>query len=400
MGQLLGYALDHGNWKEAEAIARPLTRNWEARGHYAEADAWTDRVRATIESAGEMALGLSTPAGSLWLYFVGSQANRRVFSGHLTAAEKTYTEILAVLQTQPASAEAQFNLAAINHQLGMVAQQQGRLAEAEDWYTRSLAIEEELGNRSGMAISYHQLGYVAQERARLAEAEDWYTKALAISREISDRPGMASTYHQLGMVAQLRGQLDQAEDWYSQSLAIELELGNRPSMANTYHQLGMVAQFRGQLDQAEDWYTQSLAIEEELGNQPGIAGSYHQLGRLAELSGQLDQAEDWYTRALAIRREIGDRSGMANSYGQLGLLAEEQQNPAGALEWLVRCVTVFDEFPHPRIEPAQHHLARLTGELGLGALEDCWLRITGGPLPGAVRNYVTARRLEDQEGEN
>jgi tetratricopeptide (TPR) repeat protein len=171
-------------------------------------------------------------------------------------------------------------------------------------------------------------------------------------------------------------------------------------MANTYHQLGMVAQFRGQLDQAEDWYTQSLAIEEELGNQPGIAGSYHQLGRLAELSGQLDQAEDWYTRALAIRREIGDRSGMANSYGQLGLLAEEQQNPAGALEWLVRCVTVFDEFPHPRIEPAQHHLARLTGELGLGALEDCWLRITGGPLPGAVRNYVTARRLEDQEGEN
>ena len=31
----------------------------------------------------------------------------------------------------------------------------------QDWYTRSLAIEEELGDRSGTAASYHQLGTVA-----------------------------------------------------------------------------------------------------------------------------------------------------------------------------------------------------------------------------------------------
>ena len=71
-----------------------------------------------------------------------------------------------------------------------------------------------------MAASYHQLGMVAQDRGRLDEAEDWYARSLAIDEELGDRPGMATSYHQLGMVAQDRGRLDEAEDWYARSLAI------------------------------------------------------------------------------------------------------------------------------------------------------------------------------------
>ena len=96
----------------------------------------------------------------------------------------------------------------------MTAQDRGRLDEAEDWYRKSLTINEELGDRPGMASTYHQLGITAQDRGRLDEAEDWYRKSLTINEELGDRPGMASTYHQLGMTAQDRGRLDEAEDWY------------------------------------------------------------------------------------------------------------------------------------------------------------------------------------------
>ena len=80
----------------------------------------------------------------------------------------------------------------------------------------------------GMATSYHQLGIVAQDRGDLDAAEDWYRKSLAIKEALGDRPGMATSYHQLGMVAQERGDLDAAEDWYRKSLAIKEALGNRP----------------------------------------------------------------------------------------------------------------------------------------------------------------------------
>jgi tetratricopeptide (TPR) repeat protein len=348
MGSLLGYALDHRLWEQAQHIAQPLASYWQARGLYEEADSWTDRVRLATEDHDGTAPPLDSPAGGLWLFFTGDQANRQLESGRLDQAERTYQQILASLQTQPASAQRQARLAISYHQLGMVNQERGELDDAEDWYTKALAIKEELGDRASTANTYHQLGMTAEDRGGLEDAEDWYTKALAIKEELGDRPGTAGTYHQLGNVAHRRGRLDDAEDWYTKALAIEEELGNRPRMADTYHQLGMTAQSRGRLEDAEDWYTKALAINEELGNRPGIA----------------------------------------ITFGQLGLLAEKRDQLSQALEWMVRCVALFTEFPHPATGPGPEHLARLTARLGTGALERCWQAVTGNALPRAVRDYV------------
>jgi tetratricopeptide (TPR) repeat protein len=231
MGHLLGYALDNQSWAEAQQIAEPLSSYWEGRGLYAEAAAWTDRVRLATEDAEGTPPGLDSAPGQLWLFFAGEQAQRQMNSGRLDAAERTYREILAMLQAKPASP------------------QQGHLA---------------------------------------------------------------TTYHQLGNVAYLQGRLDEAADWYARSLAISEELGDRPKMAA--------------------------------------------------------------------------------SYGQLGLLAEARGSPGQALEWMVRCAALFDDFPHPSTGPGPGHLARLTRQLGIPALEVCWQKVTGRPVPSVVRDYVRAYR--------
>lgn len=91
---------------------------------------------------------------------------------------------------------------------------------------------------------------------------------------------------------------------------------------------------------------------------------------------------------------------MAMSYGQLGLLAEAQQQPGQALDWVVRCVTLFDQFPHPATGPGPDHLARLTHQLGMPALEHTWQQVTGHPLPQGVRAYLTSHPDEDPGGES
>jgi Tfp pilus assembly protein PilF len=206
---------------------------------------------------------------------------------------------------------------------------------------------------------------------------------------------MAASYHELGIVAWQRGDVDGAEDWYRQSLTIEEQLGNRPGMADSYHQLGIVAWQRGDFDGAEDWYRQSLTIEEQLGNRPSMARTYHELGRVAQARGELDRAEDWYRHALTIEEQLGDRPAMAMTYGQLGLLAEARQQLAIALEQTVRCVALFDQFPHPATGPGPYHLARLTAQLGMGALEETWTKLTGQPLPATVRAYVARARNDE-----
>ena len=265
LGAMLGYALDRQAWADASGIVRALDAYWDTRGLGGEAGAWADRILDATAGPGQ---DPPEPAGLLWLYTTIHQANRQKDAGQPDKAGQTYRRALAYLQDQPGTDRTRGNIAVLYHQLGMAAQDRGRLDEAEDWYRQALAIKEDLGDRPGMAIDYHQLGMAAQDRGRLDEAEDWYRQALTIFEDLGDRPRMAVVYHQLGNSAHRRGRLDEAEDWHRKALTINEDLGNQPGMASTYHQLGMAAQARGRLDEAEDWYRKALTIKKTLGRPP------------------------------------------------------------------------------------------------------------------------------------
>ena len=167
LGAMLGHALDHHAWADAEGIIRALDTYWDARGLSAEAAAWADRVLDATTGPGQAP---AQSARSLWLYTTVHQASRQKDAGQPDQADLAYRHALAYLHDQPATDWTRGNIAAISHQLGITAQARGRQDEAQDWYRQALAIDEELGNRPGMAITYHELGRTAQARGRLDEA--------------------------------------------------------------------------------------------------------------------------------------------------------------------------------------------------------------------------------------
>ncbi len=399
LGAMLGHALDHHAWGDADSIVRALDAYWDTRGLGGEAAAWADRILSATTGPGQDTPATGSPAASLWLYITGQQAARQMNAGQLDQAELSYRRALAWLQDLPESEWTRASIAVAYHQLGIIAQDRARLGEAEDWYRRAIQIREELGLRALLATDYHGLGNIAYLRGRLDEADGWYRKALTIFEELGDWPHLAANYRQLGMTAQGRRRLDEAEDWYRRSLTIEEELGNRRGMAASYHQLGITAYLGSRLDEAEDWYRRSLTIEEELGNRPDMASSYHQLGMTAQRRGRLDDADEWYRKSLTIKEELGNRHGMALTYAQLGLLAEDRGLPLLALEWNIRCVTLFDEFPSSMTGSGPTALARLAGQLGMPALEDSWRQVTGQAVPQAVRDYVTSYHDDSPGGE-
>ncbi len=393
LGVMLGNALDHHMWSEANCIVKALDPYWDTRGLGEEAVAWADRILKATTGPDQTPLRL---AQALWLHTTSRQATRQRDAGQVDQAEHTYRQALAYLQAQPETDWSRENTSILYHRLGVTFQVNGRLDEAEDWFRKALTIEEELGNRPHIASTYYELGMTAQGRRRLDEAENWFRKSLGIDEELGNRSHMAITYVQLGSTSLLRGRVGEAQDWYRKALTIQEELGNRPGMVVAYHQLGVAARHRGRLDEAQDWYRKALTIEEEFGYRARMASTYHQLGIIAQDQARLDEAEDWYRKALAIKEEVGDRVGMALTYGQLGLLAETRQEPRQALDGVVRCVTLFGKFPHPLTEPGPSHLARLTKVLGVPALEEAWGQVTGQPLPQEVRDYLASHPDGDQ----
>ena len=386
LGAMLGRALDHHAWQDAGNIVQALDEYWDTRGLDEEASAWADRVLAATAGSGRHP---AEKAGSLWLHTTIHQASRQKDAGQPGRAGHGYQQALAYLQDQPATESTRGSISVLYNQLGMTAQVMGRLDEADDWYRKSLAIKEELGNRPGMSVTYHQLGITAQIQGRLDEAVGWYRKSLALEEALGNRPAISAAYHQLGMIAQDLGRLDEAVEWHRRSVQIREELGLRAALATNFHQLGTIAQGRGRVGEAEDWYRKSLAVKEELGDRSDIGFTYHQLAILAQDRGQPDEADDWYRKSLAVSEELGDRPGIARAYAQLGLLAEYRGQAQQALEWNIRCVTLSSPFPSPLTGTGPAALARLTRQVGMPALEQAWQLVTGEPVPQAISDYIT-----------
>ncbi|MEV6112391.1 tetratricopeptide repeat protein [Streptomyces sp. NPDC052109] len=343
LSSMLGHALDWAEWEAAQRIANALGIYLDARGLYLEARAWVDRARLVLERPDGTPPALGTLAGGLWLFFVGSEANRQLEAGRLDQAQQTYEEILRSLEQLAPNADQQSRVALAYHQLGMVAEQRGMFEEAEGLHRRSLAIKEELGDRPGRALSYHQLGMVARLRGALAESEEWHWRALAIEEELGYQRGIASTYVELGIVALLEGRMEEAKGRYSRAMSLWMKVGDLPAIATCYHQFGVVAQLENALGDAEEWFQRSLVIREELGDLPGLAKTYHHLGSVVLKRGGLEEAQEWFQRSLAIKEELGDLLGVARSYYQLGMVAQLKGVLREAEGWYRESLAILED---------------------------------------------------------
>jgi tetratricopeptide (TPR) repeat protein len=384
MGALLGSALEHQAWSDADGIVRALKLFWDARGLSAEPAAWADRIVTATTSPGQDMPAIATPAGELWLYILNEQANRQMAARQLDDAARTFRRVLSYLEKYPPTDDfAQESIASVYQNLGIVAQLRSRLGEAEAWYRGALAIRERLRSPGLIADTYYQLGTWAGVRGELDEADSWYLKALTLFEGTNDRPriagtllqmasaaylrgnntdadgrarsaltifeehgdlfGIARSCLQLGANAESRGRLDDAEAWDRKGLTVLEELGDRPGIASAYQQLGTIAQARDRFDDAEQWHLKALTIFEQLDDTTGIPLSYYQLGMAAQGHNQLDDAEDWYRKALTIFEQTGDRPRVAMTYHQLGTLAYRRHEIGQAEDWYRRAITIDAE---------------------------------------------------------
>jgi tetratricopeptide (TPR) repeat protein len=165
---------------------------------------------------------LTGPLGPEYVRVLGTIANWQLDLKQYEQAEALYQEILELLNhLDQLDEKIKGSMkATAYHQLGMVAQEQRKWQQAEQYYQQALQINVEYNARYEQAGTYHNLGTVAQEQRQWQQAEQYYQQALQIKREYNDRYEQASTYHQLGRVAQQQGQWEQARDYLLQALEI------------------------------------------------------------------------------------------------------------------------------------------------------------------------------------
>jgi tetratricopeptide (TPR) repeat protein len=220
---------------------------------------------------------------------------------------------------EPATEDQQGELALLRNLAGATALSQHRLDDAHAHYEAELQLKgATAADQKAQGVTYHQLGMVAQEQRRFAEAEASYRQALEVFLEFDDRHRAASTYHQLGVVAHVQRRFAEAEASYRQALDIYLEFSDQHRAANAYHQLGTVAQDQRRFPEAEASYRQALDIYLEFSDQHGAANAYHNLGAVAQAQRRFAEAEASYRQALDIFRE-SDPGAASSTATMLGI---------------------------------------------------------------------------------
>ena len=418
--QALALALESGQWDNAQLLVQPLAQVYRMQKRYPE----LRRLRRQLlEVAGQTAAeAQSSGATELWLYLLGTEAGECIETGELDRADEMNGQLLEYFATQE-GADEDPRTAAVYHQMGEVALKRWRLDDAEEWYSKSLAIIEEGEDRSPVADDYYGMGLVRQYQRRYTEAKDWFSRSLEIHQRLEDVEEMVKdyrslglcaqfrfeyqeseswyhrareileeardeetsvlVYHSLGTVAHAQYQFDDAENWYKQSLTLSDRMGNGAQMAIEFHHLGLLTQARQIfLDDAEHWYSMALEKFEELGDWRSAGDECRQLGVLFHEQKRLEEAEGWYHRAREIFEEIQDPGRVARTYGQLGMIAEEKDDLEGALSWAGRTYQLAAENNLPVLEQVRSHLSRLREKYGEENFAAWWQTFAGEEPPG------------------
>ena len=246
-------------------------------------------------------------------------------------------------------------------------------------YQESIAINEKIGQKRGVAAALNEMGNVQRTSGKPDAALASYNKSFVLLRDIGMKDEMADALTNLGTVYQDLGKFDQALDVYKQALQIERETANQSAEAQCLDNVASVYLSMGDTSNAFTYSQQALQLREKLGVPGDIADTLESLSEAYTATGQYDQAMTALMRALELSRKVGDGSRTALVSRQVGLVLGYQGRFGAAVKSLQEALKTY----------------RDQGENGLsmaGLLTDL-----SGALARAGRGDESATSLDEAE---
>jgi DNA-binding SARP family transcriptional activator/predicted ATPase len=237
-------------WKTAVALLqfREATLRLEL-GSFEAAKTLLHSARATWETAGDAA-NLSRALADL-----GIVAWRM---GDLDAAEAHLQESLALAQQVDDGGQIGYAL----HHLGNIAWFRSDYATAVLQVSASLPYYRQQGDLRRLAAVLSDLGAAQMlQQGDHDQSRAYFSESLALYRQLGDRLGTTYPLHNLGYLALMTQEYESAEQLFGETLRIGEQMGDQRSMANTLHHLGLTTLLgSGDLGQAAAYFRDGLRL--------------------------------------------------------------------------------------------------------------------------------------------
>ncbi len=260
----------------------------------------------------------------------------------------TESKLKKTKQKDPEYKLYQKYLADALNNVGYLAEQKGDIIKAIDYYGRSIKIQEEIGNKQGIALSLNNIGAIYFNQGDIPSALDYQGRSLKIQEEIGNKYGIAQSLNNIGTVYNSQKDFPKVLEYYGRSLKIFEEIGHKQGFATSLNNIGLIYSNLGDISKALEYHGRSLKINEEIGDKVGTAYSLSNIGIIYYKQGDIPKALEYQSRSLRIREDIGDKDGIAYSLNIIGGIYLKQKNYSKALEKVNQSMKVSKEIGYPQ----------------------------------------------------
>ncbi len=213
--------------------------------------------------------------------------------------------------------------------IGIAYKELSDYTEALNYNQKALALNEELGNKIGIATNLLNIGNVYDNLLDDQLALKHYKKALAIYEEIGNKGGIASSLGNIGIIYNHFSDFAQAINYHQNSLIINTEIGNKGGIAINLGNIANVYIYLSDYPQALNYLQKAIAIHEEIGNKLGIALGLGKIGVLYTKNAfekyNIEKATEYILKTIAILEDIGEKKNLYEYYHVLAELYETQE---------------------------------------------------------------------------
>ncbi len=237
----------------------------------------------------------------------------------------------------------------------------GKLDEAMDFHKKEEEIEEELGDRAGLAGSYGNQAGILQGRGKLDEAMTLHKKEEKIYNELGDRAHLATSYGNQALILNAWGKLDEAMTLHKKQEEVCNELGDRAGLAISYDNQAVILRKWGKLKEAMTLHKKEEKIFEQLGMRTNLAECYGNQAVILRDWNKLEEAMDLHKTEESMCRELKSREQLARSLWNQGLIHNKKNDFLKQIQLWQQSIQINKEIGIPTKE-YEEKLAKLKEE--------------------------------------
>jgi len=194
---------------------------------------------------------------------------------------------------------------------------------ARRFHEESMAIQEQLGNELGVAVSLSGLGDIARRLGEDDAALVHYERSVSILRKHEDRVRLGIALNKLALFHLYRGNAERARELHEEHLAIQRSCQNLDGIGLALAGLAQTLAIMKDYEQALSLAEECLTIRRRIAHKPFMITTLNLIADIYGASGRPFAAVAYLHEALSIQRDVERPQGLLHCLSTLGKLAEE-----------------------------------------------------------------------------